>query len=276
MARSGRHSSPRPQGDVRTDARPKPRRRRGVGIISILLIVAGVLLLAAAFFLWGRTRLRYWQQEQVNQQLAEFTIVDDERSGPKVDWAGLKAINDEVIGWIEIPGTTINYPVYQADDNEKYLRHSATGEWTVGGQLFADCEGTRPGMVDALTLIYGHHLLDGTMFEPIAAMDNQEAFDKVHTVWYVTEDTAWECEPLFVYYTQPDDQKARIFNWESYDAFHDYLTERLGHAAAKREDAAQLVSGARHVLCLITCNYYDGYGRTILVCIPKSEADSVR
>ena len=272
MGGLGKHSSPQQPDDVRVS----PRRRRGGGCLSTLLILVGMALLAYAAFLWGSARLRYWQQEKVNRELAEFTIVDDERGGPKVDWAGLKAINDEIIGWIEIPGTTINYPVYQASDNEKYLRHSATGEWTVGGQLFADCEGTRPGMVDALTLVYGHHLLDGTMFEPISRMDDQAEFDKVDTVWYVTEDTAWECEPLFLYYTQPDDQKARIFNWESYDAFHDYLTERLGHAAAKRDDAAQIVGSTRHVLCLITCNYYDGYGRTILVCVPKSEAADAR
>ena len=59
-------------------------------------------------------------------------------------------------------------------------------------------------------------------------------------------------------------------------AFSDYLTERLGHAAAKRDDAAQIIGSTRHVLCLITCNYYDGYGRTILVCVPKSEAADAR
>jgi sortase B len=268
MGGLGKHSSPQQADDVRVS----PRRRRGGGCLSTLLILVGMALLAYAAFLWGSARLRYWQQEKVNRELAEFTIVDDERGGPKVDWAGLKAINDEIIGWIEIPGTTINYPVYQASDNEKYLRHSATGEWTVGGQLFADCEGTRPGMVDALTLVYGHHLLDGSMFEQIADMDKQERFDEIDTVWYVTEQAAWECEPLLLSYTQPDDQDARIFNWPNYDEFRLYLYERLERAVTSRPDAAAIITGTNHVLCMITCNYYDGYGRTVLVCVPKAEA----
>lgn len=269
MAGSGKHTR-----ITEPEQQQRPRKRRRGGIISTLLILTGLVLLGIAGYLWGSAQLRYWQQDKVNRELAEFTVLDEEAGvrGPQVDWEGLKAINDEVVGWLEVPGTTINYPVYQANDNEKYLRHSAMGEWTLGGQLFTDYEGTRPGMVDSLTLIYGHHLLDGSMFEQIAAMDEQERFDEIDTVWYVTEDYSWECEPLFLYYTQPDDQDARKFNWESLDAFHSYLAERLGRAVTKRDDAAQIIGTTRHVLCMITCNYYDGYGRTILVCVPKSEA----
>ena len=257
------------------------RRRRRGNLVSNLLIGIGVVLLAVAGILWGRHQMRYRQQDKVNRELAVYAEVpdtsqdDDVYEGPTVDWEGLKAINDEVVGWLQIPGTTINYPVYQAADNERYLRNSATGEWTLGGQLFCDFECTRPGMVDALTLIYGHHLLDGSMFEQIAAMDDQERFDEINTVWYVTEDATWECEPLFLYYTQPEDQDARIFNWAGVSEFRTYLGERLAHAVTKRADASEIISGlsgAPHVLCLITCNYYDGYGRTVLVCIPKQEA----
>ena len=241
---AARHAGPAAQKE-------KPRRKGG--ILSILLIALGVGLLAAAGVMWGQSQYRYWQQDRVNRELAAFATVRDEElhtevsQPPEVDWAGLKAINDEVVGWLQIPGTTINYPVYQADDNEHYLRTSATGEWQVGGQLFCDYEGTRPGMVDALTLIYGHHLLDGSMFEQIADMDKQERFDEIDTVWYVTEQAAWECEPLLLYYTQPDDQDARIFNWPNYDEFRLYLYERLERAVTSRPDAAAIITGT------ITC-----------------------
>ena len=253
-----------------TDRRAgKPRRKRNV-IIANLLIVAGVLLLLTSAGMWGTAQWRYHEQDKVNRELAEFAEVQDtESNAPKVDWEGLKAVNDEVCGWLQVPGTTINYPVYQAKDNEKYLRHSAKGEWTLGGQLFSDCDGTRPGMVDELTLIYGHHLLDGSMFEQIAAMDEQARFDEIDTVWYVTEKAALECEPLLLYYTQPDDQEARHFTFGSSKDFHKYLQERLDRAVTKRKDAAELIKGADRVLTLITCNYYDGYGRTVLICVPK-------
>ena len=112
------------------------------------------------------------------------------------------------------------------------------------------------------------------MFKAIAEMDQQEAFDAVDTVWYVTEQTPWELEPLLLYYTVPDDEDVRKFTWESNDEFRAHLQELLAKAVTSRPDAAQVIAGTKHVLALITCNYYDGYGRTVLLCVPKSEAIS--
>lgn len=264
----GRHSAAARSG-------AHARQRGTSNILSNVLMVVGIGLLLVAAGMWGLSQWRYHKQAQVNEQLAAYaTISDKESEAPKVDWAGLKAVNDEVVGWLQVSGTTINYPVYQAADNERYLRHSATGEWTLGGQLFADFECTRPGMVDPLTIVYGHHLLDGSMFEQIAAMDDQARFDEVKTVWYVTEDAAWECEPLFVFYVHETDEEVRTFTFESDEAFHDFLAERLADAPARRADAEKVLAGTKHALCLMTCNYlseYEGHGRTVLVCVPKSE-----
>ena len=263
--------------DVYSNAGSGKRRRRG-GILSTLFIVVGIALLAAAASMWGKAQLRYHEADKNNEELAQYVTVFDEKQddevseAPEVDWASLKAINDEVCGWLQVPGTTINYPVYQADNNERYLRNSATGEYLVSGQLFVDYECTWPGMVDLNTLIYGHHLINGTMFEQIAAMDDQARFDEINTVWYVTEDHAYECEPLFMYYTQPEDQTVRKFAFTDTEEFRTYLNDRLGRAVTRREDAAQIVGGTNHVLGLITCNYYEGFGRTVLLCVPKDEA----
>ena len=137
-----------------------------------------------------------------------------------------------------------------------------------------DYENSTPGMVDNQSIIYGHHLKNGTMFEQVAAMDDQSRFDEITTVWYVTETGSFELEPLMLYYTDPDDQNVRQFTFESTDAFHSYLGALLSKAVTRRGDAEQVIQGAEHVLTMSTCNYYDGYGRTILVCVPKSEANA--
>lgn len=260
------------------DQQPKKRKKRG-NFLSTLMIIVGVCLLAAAGYMWGSAQWRYYQQDKVNKKLAAYATVYDAPAdeteaprGPEVDWAGLKALNPDVVAWIQIPGTEVNYPVYEAEDNDKYLHSDASGNYAFGGLLFCDFKCTRPGMVDPHTLVYGHHLLDGSMFKAVADMDNQEAFDAVDTVWYVTENATYECEPLALYYTVPDDQDARIFNWDTSEAFHKYLMDRVNRAVVKRSDAAQAVPGISHALSLITCNYYNGYGRTILICVPKSEA----
>jgi hypothetical protein len=55
--------------------------------------------------------------------------------------------------------------------------------------------------------------------------------------------------------------------------YHKYLTERLGRAVSRRSDAEQIIAGAKHVLTMSTCNYYEGYGRSELIAIPKNEAN---
>lgn len=281
-----KHSAPHHAGNVTpplsavpSAARrpPASRRRPASRVVSNVLIALGIILLLVAAGLWGFAQWRYHEQDVQNQKLAAYVQLPTEEQSseaPVVDWAGLKAINGDVVGWLYVPGTTINYPVYQGDDNEYYLRHSAEGDWIIAGQLFMDYENSTPGMVDNQSIIYGHHLKNGTMFEQVAAMDDQSRFDEITTVWYVTETRSFELEPLMLYYTDPDDQNVRQFTFESTDAFHSYLGALLSKAVTRRGDAEQVIQGAEHVLTMSTCNYYDGYGRTILVCVPKSEANA--
>ena len=248
-----------------------PRKRRN-RIISAILFIVGIGLIAAAAFMWGRAQWEYHEQDVETQKLAAYATVDDTgNEPPQVDWAQLKAVNSEVVGWIQIPGTVVSFPVYQASDNDKYLHTNAEGEYSLGGQVFMDFENQAPGMVDQQTIIYGHHLRNGAMFKPIADMDKQEVFDSVDTVWYVTEGATYELEPLLLYYTDENDQNVRVFDWASADEFHAYLDGLLAKAQTSRADASTAIGTAQHVLTLCTCNYIDGYGRTILVCVPKAE-----
>lgn len=232
----------------------------------------GVALIATAAGMWIYNQWQYHEQDRINEELATFADVSDNgATPPTIDWTDLKAVNDEVVGWVQIPGTAVNFPVYQGSDNEKYLHTSAEGEYSLGGQVFMDYENTAPGMIDGQTIIYGHHLRNGAMFKPISDMTNQEMFDSVSTIWYVTEEQTYELEPLLIYETEATDTSARTFTFESADALHSYLTGLLDRAVAKRSDAAELIAGVNNVLTLCTCNYDNGdSGRTLLVCIPKT------
>ena len=258
-------------------ASERPRKKRSFRrVLSTILILIGVGLLLTAGGMWGYARLRYWRQDQMNKQLAEHVVIDsvteetEEKKCPvDVDWAALKAVNDDVVGWIYVPDTVVNYPVYQGVDNDQYLRTNALGEWSVGGQVFLDAENTAPGMVDQQSILFGHHLWDGTMFQPLSLLDNQEVFDKTDTIWYVTETEAFELEPLFMYFVDPYDETVRQFKFAPDEEFRTYLKGKLDVAVTRRADADQLVASAKRVLTMSTCNYYDGYGRSILVAIEK-------
>ena len=251
----------------------KPAKKGFSNILSTILLIVGIALLIAAAIMFGKTQVDYYAQDVINQELAAYTTVPEKKDeAPVIDWAGLQAVNNQVVGWIQIPDTQVNYPVYQTTDNNHYLHTNAKGEWSIGGQIFMDYQNNPNGLTDQQTILYGHHMRNGSMFQYIGAMNDQSTFDKIETIWYVTPTQTYELEPVFTYHTDEDDEEVRQFNFNSVDEFRSYLKDRLSRAVSSRSDAADVISRADHVLTLFTCNYTDQYGRTMLICVPKTEA----
>ena len=257
----------------KNDNGKKPAKKGFSNVLSTILLIVGIGLLIVSGIMFGKTQVEYHAQDVINEELAAYATVSEKKDeAPVVDWAGLKAVNSQVVGWVQIPGTQVNYPVYQTTDNEHYLHTNAKGEWSIGGQIFMDYQNNPNGLVDQQTILYGHHMRNGSMFQYIGAMNDQNTFDKVETIWYVTPTQTYELEPVFTYHTDEDDEEVRQFNFASVDEFRAYLKDRLSRAVSSRPDAAEVLSRADHVLTLFTCNYTDQYGRTMLICVPKTEA----
>lgn len=251
---------------------------RRKNILATILGVVGVAFLVAGIWLWWDAQSQYNAQNEVNEKLAGYTKVsDDGTTPPQVDWASLKVVNSDVCAWIQIPGTTVNYPVYKGATNDTYLRTSAFGSYSIGGQIFMDSSNKSADLTDEQTLAYGHHLNDGSMFAPVAKMDDQAYFDSIQRVWWVTPvahsdgtygQNNFLCEPLFCYHVSEDDTSVRKFQWASPDAFHRYLSEKLAIAITKSANAETDLPNVEHILSLATCEYSDGHGRSIIVCNP--------
>lgn len=287
MGNPGRHMKEAPSGSVSDkfaagtpmqdsyEQQKLEKKRRRNKIISNLLIAVGIICLLVAGGMYAKIQYDYAKQDQGMKELEAYAKVSSEaeHKPPVVDWEGLWKINKDAVAWIQIPGTVINYPVYQGRDNDQYLRHLADGSYGVGGLIFLDSENKKPGMIDQQTIIYGHHMKNGAMFKRIADMDQQELFDAVTTIWYVTPEKAYELKPLFLYYTTADDKQVRIFDFESEEAFHDYLMERYKKAVTKSKTAVEDIDKAEHVLTMSTCNYIEGSHRTELVCGIKNVID---
>ena len=95
------------------------------------------------------------------------------------DFDALSAINDEVVAWIQIPSTRINYPVAQTDDNSYYLKHMFNNEYNAGGAIFLDYRNASD-LSSRHSIMYGHQMANGTMFTGIQNYKNQSYYDS-HT-----------------------------------------------------------------------------------------------
>lgn len=91
----------------------------------------------------------YWQYKDVS-------LID-------VNIEELKAENDDTIGWIQVSGTNINYPVVQSSDNDYYLKRDFTKEKNKGGWIFLDYR-NKINNLSKNNIIYGHRRYNKSMF----------------------------------------------------------------------------------------------------------------
>lgn len=110
---------------------------------------------------------------------------ETERLG-EIDLAALRAVNPQVVGWLSLPGTNIDYPLVQGEDNRYYLDHSWDGRAAAAGAIFLE-QGCSSQFTDFSTILYGHFMGDGSMFHALTGYGEQ-AFLEAHPRVYVALD----------------------------------------------------------------------------------------
>lgn len=101
----------------------------------------------------------------------------DDTVWPEIDFEALQVINPDIVAWLYLEGTEINYPVVQGADNEYYLQHLFDGSYNSSGCLFLDSRNTN-NFSDAHSIIYGHHMQNGKMFAVLDGYKKQEFYDE--------------------------------------------------------------------------------------------------
>lgn len=117
----------------------------------------------------------------------------------------LKKINNDTVGFISVSGTDVSYPIVQTRDNNYYLNHSFKEEINKSGWIFADYRSNFESF-DKNTIIYGHNMLDGTMFGTLKDILKSEWINNkenhVIRLSTLTRCTLWQ---IFSIYTIPVD-----------------------------------------------------------------------
>ena len=107
----------------------------------------------------------------------------------------LAEINSDVVGWITIPGTQIDYPIVQGPDNEYYLEHLFTKETNHTGCVFIDVTNHRD-FSDQNNMLYAHHMRNGSMFSDLEGY-RKEGFLEEHPYFVLqTLDAVYRVEPF--------------------------------------------------------------------------------
>ena len=178
----------------------------------------------------------------------------------EVDHEALSGTNHEYACWVCLPGTPIDYPVVHSDNNDYYLRHLFDGTRNASGTLFIDYRNL-PGFQDPNTLIYGHHMRNGTMFGTLVFYD-KPGYAAAHPYLLVlTPDSLLLAEPFAGYVTSSSDHCYDIAISDADD---------LGQfeEAAQRKSSFPIpmeFSSSDRLVTLSTCAYAFENARYILI-----------
>ena len=178
----------------------------------------------------------------------------------KVDFKALKSVNDDVVGWIYCEGTQINYPVLQGETNDTYIRTLYTGEGHPSGSIFVDA-GNLPEFQDNNTIIYGHHMEDGSMFGTLEDWREQEYFDAHPCMWLLTPELDYRIDLFSAYLVDARHDTFTIFRGSG-QQFAAYLQRVVSDSAVKADVETDPEA---HYVLLSTCAYtvYDD-ARTVI------------
>ena len=228
------------------------------GLSSLIgILVLTVVLLALAFAGYA-----LWDSEQIHSQADKslYTAYKPTIENEGKTFKELKLLNDEVIAWLTVDDTNIDYPITQANNNMKYVTTNAEGRYSLSGSVFLDYRNDS-GFTDFNNIIYGHNMDKKTMFGEIGYFEDEIFFasHKYGNLYFDEADHGIE----FFAFIHTDAYNTGIF-WPNVpeDLRQEYLNGLLEEAKHFRDIG---VSMDDRIILLATCSPNSTNGRDILV-----------
>lgn len=247
-------------------------RNAALNVITFCLI--GIILVCG--YKIGTTLWQYHVAKSAYTNISEKTAkVDPKQFTGVVDWKALKKTNSDVQGWLYQKDSPINYPVVQGTDNDTYLHTRFDGQWSGGGTLFVDSR-MEPNFKGFNSIIYGHHMRDGSMFRSLRGYTKEEGYYDSHkTLELATPHGNYHLQVFSAYITKATDPKTYKVTYDGKKDKQDYIDHayQQSELGIGEEDIA--VTPKDQIVTLSTCAYDYEEARYIVVCkmVPWTKAE---
>ena len=183
-----------------------------------------------------------------------------ENAWPEVDFEGLAAINPDIVGWIYSEDTPINYPIVQGTDNSYYLKHLYTGEYNGAGSIFLDNRNSSD-FSDRHTIVYGHHMQNGSMFSSLTGYKQQEYYEAHPILYLMTPEKNYEIK-VFAGYVASVKDDAWQLNFDTEESFQAWIGRAIEKSTFSRNITPAVTD---RIITLSTCSYEFDNARYVLV-----------
>ncbi|RKP53070.1 SrtB family sortase [Cohnella endophytica] len=164
-------------------------------------------------------------------------------------FSDLVKVNEDIVGWVKIEGTRIDYPVAQGEDNEFYLNNDINRKSNVAGSIFMDYRNELGGE-NRNVILYGHDMKNKTMFADLVSYESRWNFENKATIEFDTlyGDGKWVIFSAYTTDISFDYLRTDFQSDEDYQLFLDTIKAKSLH----RSDVQ--VSAKDSILTLSTCS----------------------
>lgn len=179
---------------------------------------------------------------------------------PQIDFEALRQINSDIVGWIYLEGSEINYPIAQSEDNTYYLKHLFDRSSNSSGCIFLDCRNAAD-FTDRHSIIYGHHMKNGTMFSGLDSYKSQEYYDAHPQILLLTPEQNYVIE-IFAGYVASVQDGTWQTEFVSGADFEDWLNQTIERSCFTSN---MTPAATDRIITLSTCSYEFNNARFVLL-----------
>ncbi len=235
--------------------------------VALVVLVLSLAALAAIGF-------SYWSGQRAYDDIASenFSAPSDVSGATladfSVNWDALRAVNPDVVAWVYIPDTDVSYPIVHRDgDDSHYLTHDFNGNTrnVIGAEYgCVMLSGENAGdFSDAVNVIYGHNMANGSMFALLARFTDSATFNAHRTFYLLTPAGNYELTSFAVDRVPGSSTDIVIPNPGDVTA---YVQARLDASTVTPDPAAPAASEIDKVFAFSTCDAPDNSYRIITFC----------
>lgn len=274
----------------------KEKIRKFLAIVFLLIFIISITYIIAYFYTTykNETNLKELQSimntvrvvenkniasENEPQNVNSYEVNQEKNNNAKIEnFKELKKLYSNIVAWIEIENTTINYPIMQSNDNDYYLYRNYKNEYSRYGSIFLDYK--YDFSKDSQNfLIYGHNNNDEMMFNELLKYQEKEYFEAHPSINLITENDITNYKIVSVFKSQVYSQDAtNVFRYYNYvdlsneDTFTNYITN-VKKASIYDIDIEPKLGD--DIITLSTCEYSKPNGRFVIVGISEKNSKTL-
>lgn len=249
----------------------KVKKNRAMDWAFRVIIFCLVCVIGISGYKVGTALYKYHHSRSGFKQVAKEAKVDPNQFTGVVDFEALQKVNPDVVGWIYQKDTIINYPIMRGSDNDQYLHSDINKKYSVSGSIFMDYRNSGD-FSDFNTIVYGHHMHDGSMFKSLRGYTKETDYYKDHkTFELITPDKKYHLQIVSAFIT-PATSEAYTYSFNNIadkQAFLNY--------AVKNSKISTGVTATTDdkIITLSTCAYDYDEARYVVVCkaVPWTKAE---